>query len=701
MLPLNSCANPFLYAIFTKQFKKDCNIICKKLEESALSRSLSRLSNRGNISLSWGSSRRPSALNSFFGDKRFSRSNSISGASASHHDHSSAGLMGGASSEGRAYSEGRIMYQSKRFNVDRFGKEIPIVVTNFLPSTSNAVCNGHMYGCQLSHSLGANREICSCHKGPGGLRVPGRGAPVGAGSGLLSMLKLKKDVDKIGDGMDSDQEDSNLWVPSKDSQDYLGVFPLTPMGDSPRGARKKRSPNGSPINPRHVKHVKIKSDPMTHGSKRSMNLNCCNGNPRTSDRSPGGEYQIMRSNDESSSFANYSTSNNESSVFDSNIVKNTEVDRDHGTNNNPSNNNHEYVNVTQEMIHQLQRIRNESSTSDSEERSSGAERSSGVDGRSSGALSVKKEHGEPSEDKVRVQPEGSESKIKSTVVKLDPLSAQPAAKRCKCNNPNCTDKLGERIEAPRQMTPSPDPLTMNRDTWIGSTENSLISPDDIPGKTLCLRDKRKMFCQKKSFSTDDDEGLKSPNNCTSEGAYSASMPLLFLHGHKSQMRPQKDPYSSSYSTLQNITNNLVISAGNVSESVPKLSHQAPFTTGPRSAFSYSRLQNQPAAAKVMNNSDSRLCYMNPKVNDNFTSSNSGGNLSLKAMCNDMDLNKMSHSQSTGDEVGLLKSFKLGGRVSPTETQIRSTEVRLTDSIPKVVLKQPSQGDECEDEASRI
>ncbi|GIY27134.1 thyrotropin receptor [Caerostris extrusa] len=30
VLPLNSCANPFLYAIFTKQFKKDCIHICKK-----------------------------------------------------------------------------------------------------------------------------------------------------------------------------------------------------------------------------------------------------------------------------------------------------------------------------------------------------------------------------------------------------------------------------------------------------------------------------------------------------------------------------------------------------------------------------------------------------------------------------------------------------------------------------------------------
>ena len=53
VLPLNSCANPFLYAIFIKQFKKDCSIICKRLEESAMNRSLSRFSNR-NVSVSWG-----------------------------------------------------------------------------------------------------------------------------------------------------------------------------------------------------------------------------------------------------------------------------------------------------------------------------------------------------------------------------------------------------------------------------------------------------------------------------------------------------------------------------------------------------------------------------------------------------------------------------------------------------------------------
>ena len=38
---MNSCCNPFLYAIFTKQFKKDCILLCKKLEESRITRGIS------------------------------------------------------------------------------------------------------------------------------------------------------------------------------------------------------------------------------------------------------------------------------------------------------------------------------------------------------------------------------------------------------------------------------------------------------------------------------------------------------------------------------------------------------------------------------------------------------------------------------------------------------------------------------------
>ncbi len=49
---------------------------------------------------------------------------------------------------------------------------------------------------------------------------------MGAGSGLLSLLKLKKDsVAKLGDGMDSDQEDSaNSWVAPKHDYEYVQVI---------------------------------------------------------------------------------------------------------------------------------------------------------------------------------------------------------------------------------------------------------------------------------------------------------------------------------------------------------------------------------------------------------------------------------------------------------------------------------------------
>ncbi|XP_071099590.1 leucine-rich repeat-containing G-protein coupled receptor 5-like [Haliotis cracherodii] len=77
ILPLNSCANPFLYAIFTKQFKKDCVLLCRRLEDSSIARHFSRVSNRHGSS--WVPSRRPSGLNSLVpGEKRGSNSNSMS-----------------------------------------------------------------------------------------------------------------------------------------------------------------------------------------------------------------------------------------------------------------------------------------------------------------------------------------------------------------------------------------------------------------------------------------------------------------------------------------------------------------------------------------------------------------------------------------------------------------------------------------------
>ncbi|KAL5007915.1 hypothetical protein ScPMuIL_016721 [Solemya velum] len=71
VLPLNSCANPFLYAIFTKQFKKDCIKLCKRLEESSISRNLSQLGFR-RVSNSYGNNAvwRPQAVSTFRCEKR-------------------------------------------------------------------------------------------------------------------------------------------------------------------------------------------------------------------------------------------------------------------------------------------------------------------------------------------------------------------------------------------------------------------------------------------------------------------------------------------------------------------------------------------------------------------------------------------------------------------------------------------------------
>lgn len=50
ILPLNSCSNPFLYAILTKSFKKECVMICKAIEESRVTRGIGRCRHSSNFS---------------------------------------------------------------------------------------------------------------------------------------------------------------------------------------------------------------------------------------------------------------------------------------------------------------------------------------------------------------------------------------------------------------------------------------------------------------------------------------------------------------------------------------------------------------------------------------------------------------------------------------------------------------------------
>lgn len=69
VLPLNSCANPFLYAIFTKQFKRDCANFCRRLEESTINQGYGRHGNR-HQQASWGSGRLASLMKLFWLEKR-------------------------------------------------------------------------------------------------------------------------------------------------------------------------------------------------------------------------------------------------------------------------------------------------------------------------------------------------------------------------------------------------------------------------------------------------------------------------------------------------------------------------------------------------------------------------------------------------------------------------------------------------------
>ena len=75
ILPLNSCCNPFLYAILTKQFKKDCVMICKTIEESRVTRGIGRCRHSSNFS----NRQTPANTNSI---------NSGSGTHGSHGSHS-------------------------------------------------------------------------------------------------------------------------------------------------------------------------------------------------------------------------------------------------------------------------------------------------------------------------------------------------------------------------------------------------------------------------------------------------------------------------------------------------------------------------------------------------------------------------------------------------------------------------------------
>lgn len=66
ILPFNSCCNPFLYALLTKQFKKDCVMLCKTIEESRVTRGIGRCRHSSNFS----NRQTPANTNSALGNSR-------------------------------------------------------------------------------------------------------------------------------------------------------------------------------------------------------------------------------------------------------------------------------------------------------------------------------------------------------------------------------------------------------------------------------------------------------------------------------------------------------------------------------------------------------------------------------------------------------------------------------------------------------
>ena len=451
VLPFNSCANPFLYAIFTKQFKKDCTLICKRIKSSRVSKGISRLSNRGGHA--WGSSRRLSALNSFFtgGDRSRSRSRTrskpersltISGASATHQPHCSR-------SSGTGKGSGSIVY-IKRGQDDKYAT-VPDMAVHY-KTIGNYLPNNLMHTDGQYHAAMHTRADNVCRCNPSNNK---RGHPVGAGSSFLSLLKGRRGMNQ-GDGIDSDNEEiswsrkessswskreSSSWSKRESSswskgstsiQDPLGGRPL--MSSSSGSSRRPNSSlhselSSSVVTPKvhHIRPVPLPSS----NHKKTVKLNCCNTSSHKRPSSPGPEYQIMWPTDESGYDGTQGTSSrqNESSSLTS---ANNELTH---------NNNHEYINITEDMITELRQIRTHCLPI-----SRGLGRELKTDVCAPLALEEEDSSGVDVDD-IRPEPEGSESKLALRPDKLDLVSTilnnkskNARKKACHCKNPLCTDR---------------------------------------------------------------------------------------------------------------------------------------------------------------------------------------------------------------------------------------------------------------------
>ena len=510
VLPFNSCANPFLYAIFTKQFKKNCNILCKRLKRSRMSKSLSRLSNRGG-GFNFGSSRRLSALNSFFtGDRSRSRNRSkqpnnrsisISGASAPPRI--------GSRSSGTGRGSGSIVY-IKKSNENKHGLA-PEPAVNYR-SISNCLPNTIIYNDDVH---GGKRRIRNDRNKPprdGRRKEPKRGQPVGVGSNILSMLKTRKG--DRGDGKESDHEDSS-WAPNNSSsfaqkessswskressswsrndtsasyQDPLGVRAL--LKDSPSSVRRPNSSlhselSSSVVTPK-VHHIRPTSLP-SNNTKKSVTLNCCNTSSSKRPGSPGPEYQIMWPTDESGYDGTQGSSNKNDTIQSDEPEK-------------------LLLNGTADIMSDLReakkyatKLLNGGAPLALEE-----EDSSGVD-----------------VDDIRLEPEGAENRPASRPDRLDLVKAivhrNPSNRTCNCNGVSCSNS--HNLELSKKTQTCKDPVKSS-----------------VTSKPLSSDIKRHNFIRHKSnsFNSDIDslQGAKAntnkkfPSHVICESKYSCSLPSL-------------------------------------------------------------------------------------------------------------------------------------------------------------------------------
>ncbi|BFZ05148.1 hypothetical protein BsWGS_08187 [Bradybaena similaris] len=138
ILPLNSCANPFLYAFFTKQFKKDCVLLCRRLEDSSIAKHFSQVSQRHG-SLSWKHQRRPSALHSLMGGNK--SNNSQNNSSGSH----SFGLI---NCNSEISSRGNVAPEDDAFTT---GKDVHAAKNTYSVNNCVAVTNNNRLSHRYTH----------------------------------------------------------------------------------------------------------------------------------------------------------------------------------------------------------------------------------------------------------------------------------------------------------------------------------------------------------------------------------------------------------------------------------------------------------------------------------------------------------------------------------------------------------------------